>query len=278
VGTSYQAAEFTYIRASWGQGYRSPTIAEKYITTNVSGLNIIPNPLLESETGWSTELGLKQGFQLGPIEGFIDLSAFWSQYQNMMEFNFTQNPIFGFQSKNIGDTVIKGMEASIAGRTKVSSKVSATFLLGYTYIDPKFKNFEAATVEYPNDPAGQTEPQLNDYFSTVDYNILKYRNKHTFKSDVEATIAEKYIVGLSLNGASKMEAIDRVFNALAGVGQYREANNTGYAILDIRAGYNITKQIKVGMIVKNLLNKEYASRPALLQPMRSISLRVDAKF
>lgn len=278
VGASYQAAEFTYIRASWGQGYRSPTIAEKYITTNVSGLNIIPNPLLESETGWSTELGLKQGFQVGPIEGFLDVSAFLSEYQNMMEFNFTQTPLFGFQSKNIGNTIIKGTEISIAGRSKISSKVATTFLIGYTFIDPKFENFETATVDYPNDPTGQTEGQLNDYFSTVDYNILKYRNKHTFKSDVEATIAEKYIVGLSLNGASKMEAIDNVFNALAGVGVYREQNNTGYAILDLRAGYNITEQIKVGMVVKNLLNKEYASRPALLQPMRSISFRVDAKF
>ena len=81
-----------------------------------------------------------------------------------------------------------------------------------------------------------------------------------------------------MNGASKMEAIDLIFNGLAGVGAYRERNNTGYAILDLRAGYNITENIKVGMIAKNLLNKEYASRPALLQPMRSISLRVDAKF
>ena len=53
LGLNYQLADFTYLRASIGQGYRYPTIAEKYIFTDIGGANVIPNPELGSETGVS---------------------------------------------------------------------------------------------------------------------------------------------------------------------------------------------------------------------------------
>ena len=43
VGANYQAAKYTFIRASFGQGYRFPSIAEKFIKASVGGLNIFPN-------------------------------------------------------------------------------------------------------------------------------------------------------------------------------------------------------------------------------------------
>lgn len=43
IGANYQVGQATYIRASWGQGYRFPTIAEKYIETN-AGFPIRSNP------------------------------------------------------------------------------------------------------------------------------------------------------------------------------------------------------------------------------------------
>src|SRR5690606_12387206 len=84
-GFNYQAAEATYIRGSWGQGYRFPTIAEKFINTNVGVVGIYPNPELEPEKGWSAELGVKQGVKIGEWLGYFDLSGFINQYQNMME-------------------------------------------------------------------------------------------------------------------------------------------------------------------------------------------------
>ncbi|MEL6945138.1 MAG: TonB-dependent receptor, partial [Bacteroidota bacterium] len=115
VGANYQLADFTFLRASWGEGYRFPTVAEKYIFTMItSGVSAVPNPNLQSETGWTTELGIKQGFRLSEFEGFLDVSAFWSEYQDMMEFNlvvkeniFTAVIPFGFQSRNVGNTQIR---------------------------------------------------------------------------------------------------------------------------------------------------------------------------
>ena len=68
-GLNYQLHEATYLRASWGQGFRFPTIAEKYITTEAAGFPIFPNPELESETGWSSEIGIKQGFKIRNWQG-----------------------------------------------------------------------------------------------------------------------------------------------------------------------------------------------------------------
>ena len=77
VGLNYQAAKYTYIRASWGQGYRFPTIAEKFIKTEVGSIVIGQNLDLVSETGMSAEVGIKQGVKLGrDINALIDVSGF----------------------------------------------------------------------------------------------------------------------------------------------------------------------------------------------------------
>ena len=77
VGLNYQAAEYTYLRASFGQGYRFPTIAEKFITTQLGAIGIGRNLGLISETGLSAELGIKQGIKLGRnINALIDISGF----------------------------------------------------------------------------------------------------------------------------------------------------------------------------------------------------------
>jgi len=49
AGLNYQLFTYTFLRASYGQGYRFPSVAEKYISTGVSALKIYPNPV-KSET------------------------------------------------------------------------------------------------------------------------------------------------------------------------------------------------------------------------------------
>ncbi len=286
LGLNYQAAEFTYFRASWGQGYRYPTVAEKYITTQVAGLNIIPNPGLTSETGWSAELAVKQGYQVGPFQGFVDLSYFWSEYQDMMEFNFTNDPSnaigLGFSSKNVGNTVINGTELSIVGQVdKDKTKFPTTFLIGYNYINPKFQEFEDIDEsQYAiNQPLEDilTPGQLNDFFSTSDENILKYRSRHTVKFDIE-TRFKMISLGVSCNGGSSIEAIDTALGLVQGVAQYHVENREGYWTFDARFAYHINDQVKASIVLKNATNREYSLRPGQLEPPASFALRVDAKF
>ena len=46
LGAHYQVAEYTHLRASFGQGIRYPSVAERYTQTSVGALNVFPNPML----------------------------------------------------------------------------------------------------------------------------------------------------------------------------------------------------------------------------------------
>lgn len=259
IGANYQLGEKTYLRASWGQGYRYPTIAEQFIFTNAGGLNIFPNPSLKSETGWSSEIGVKQGFKISNWNGYVDVSAFWSEYQGMMEFQSVPLGFFAFQSLNIGDTRIIGTEISINGFGKIGN-VTTYLLAGYTYIDPIYTNTEI------------------DAQSSSETNILKYRNKHSLKFDLEFRY-KNFILGTGYIYNSNVEAIDRALQLpLFGIAQYREENDNGYGNMDFRLAYTFTKKLKLSFISKNALNNEYMVRPGTLEAPRSFTLRGDYTF
>ncbi|HOP14110.1 MAG TPA: TonB-dependent receptor [Lentimicrobium sp.] len=91
AGVNYQAGKYTFLRGSFGQGFRYPAIAEKYAATAVGALKIFPNDTLMPEYGWNAEMGIKQGFSLGNVQGYADAALFWTEYRDMIEFTFGQH-------------------------------------------------------------------------------------------------------------------------------------------------------------------------------------------
>jgi len=286
AGINYQPAEYTYLRASWGQGYRYPTIAERYISTDVGDLlYICPNPELQSETGWSSEIGFRQGVKISSWQGFVDISGFWTEYQDMMEFTFggadPNNRVDGFQSGNIDDTRIRGAEISFMGRGDLFG-LPTNLIAGYTYIDPQYQNFDASVAAN----------------STTDKNILKYRFKHTAKIDVETKIKNKLSIGASVQYNSHMEALDVYFYDLGvyllpelveilvpggredilGIKAFRDKYDKGSLVVDARLAYNITPATKVSFIVKNVTNNIYTVRPALMEAPLNVTARFDVNL
>ncbi len=274
-GLNYQAFEATYIRTSWGQGYRFPTIAEKYIDTEVSaGVPVLPNPTLQSETGWTAEIGIKQGFRLSSFEGFLDIAAFWSKYQDMMEFNLTPGRL-AFQAINIGDTEIKGYEVSVVGRGNLFG-LPTSILMGYTNIDPRYVEFDSTPIK-PGETPTQGQVNANNSSLKTD-NILKYRPRHSVKLDIE-TQYKGFSVGWEGFYNSHLEAIDAAFNLIiAGLSKYRTENDKGYFLNNVRASYTFNKSLKFSLLLNNITNLEYAVRPGLLEAPRNLTARVDYKF
>ncbi len=276
LGANYRLAAYTFLRASWGQGYRYPTIAEKYIRTEFGGVPISPNPDLMSETGWSAEIGAKQGFKIDRFSGFLDLALFYNRYQNMMEFTFVDFFLTGFQSQNIGNTNIRGIESSIMGRGQISH-FDMQLILGYTYIDPRFDQFDTTAIQGGEKP---TEGQLNAFNSSADYNVLKYRFRHTFKLDWQTDYGP-WMLGIAFQHNSYMEAIDAIFEDLVvpGLAKYREAENQkGSNILNLRLAYQITEHHRLSILLNNALNETYYTRPGRLERPRNIHFRWDMKF
>lgn len=278
AGLNYKLKEFTFLRTSFGQGFRFPTIAERYIRTTASGLDVYPNDSLKAETGWSSEIAIKQGVRIGEWKGFIDLAAFWSEYRNMMEFTFgaygpgdpnaptpAQQLGFGFQSQNIGNTRIRGVEVSVLGEGKIG-QVNVTTLFGYTYIDPRQTDF---------DPAVDTAK------NTLPTNLLKYRYQHTGKGDFQFDY-KKWSTGVSFRVNSYMENIDKIFgeneSSFPGMRKYREAHDKGDIIWDYRLQYKFNQQIRIGFIINNMFNREVMPRPALLSAQRVFAFQLTVKI
>ncbi len=266
AGLNYQLKDFTFLRLSYGQGYRYPTIVERFISTQFGSFSIIANPVLKPETGWSSEIGIKQGISFSGIKVFLDAAVFLQRYNDMLEFTFVALPgVFGFQSQNVGNTEISGIDLSVSGKFDVKD-ISVFAFGGYTFTNPIYRNFENN---------GKITNTLSDSDST---NVLKYRTKHLFKMDVEATYRNNLSLGIAMLGASHMINIDKILEQqIPGAQEYRTINNKGYTVLNLRTSYK-WKNTKISFLIDNLLNNEYTVRPAELQPPRSFSFRLDQKF
>lgn len=261
LGLNYKLAEYSNLRASFGQGYRFPTITERFIVTSFSSFSIYPNPDLVPEKGWTAEIGMKQGVRLLGIEGYIDAAVFYQRYQDMTEFTLVTQPSLGFQSQNIGNTTIKGFELSLVGKAQVW-QIPIRIFGGYTYIDPTYDDFN----------------ERLQASSTSDVNVLKYRTKHNAKVDLEASF-KGVALGIAYNRTSHMLAIDSPFQLLPGpqIGEYRDLNNQGYNILNVRASYE-WKALKFSFLIDNLNNVEYTQRPGKLEAPRSMTFRLDYRL
>jgi iron complex outermembrane receptor protein len=270
AGANYNVFKGTFVRASYGQGFRFPSIAEKFIRTRVGDIVIYPNDSLMPERGTSIEFGVRQNFKINKFLGFVDACYFITEYTDMMEFTFGSygkpfvDPLFGlgFKSRNIGNVKITGYEISTGGSFSFGNWKDA-FMGGITLIDPIQTDYNAAR-----------DTQLN----SANTNVLKYRYRTLFKFDNEISY-KKYALGFSCRYYSFMENIDRAFNdGIVGVKKYREANNKGEWVFDSRFSFEVNAYVKIAAVVKNLFNNEYMTRPADIQPPRSFNIQASVKF
>jgi len=276
AGLNFQAAAATYLRASFGQGYRFPSVAEKFAEAEVAGLKIFKNPELEPERGWSAEAGIKQGFRSGTWMGFLDLALFWTDYSNMIEYLFGAYPEdtaaiptiddIGFKALNIGTARITGAEFSLNTEGKVG-RVGIGTTGGYTFMNP----VDPGII----DEQGRTGDGAH---------FLKYRRRHLVKADVELSVW-KVFLGMNYQYNSRMINVDEVFidrlvgNLLQpGFPDYWMDHATGYSLVDLRLGWNITGSIRVNTILRNVLNVEYLGRPGDIGPPRNITLQLRLAF
>lgn len=295
TGVNYQFTDNTFLRASFGQGYRFPSIAEKYTSTSLGMVNILPNPYLTPESGWSAELGVKQGYKLGKWRGFADLAIYNQDISDMMEFTFgifnpvsnkpwvetdTVIPVYGFQSQNYGDVRITGMDvtASIGGKVRNLMVMS---MVGYTYNNAIAKNGLDST-------ASSLSP------------LLKYRMKHSIKGDVSIE-TRRITFGISMIWRSSMENVDRLFcderdpatvdpwnysfnqffssTILPGYWEYRIKNaDRNYLNFDAHFGFKFSERLKTSFLVKNIFNREYVGRPGDMYAPRRFEIVLSANI
>jgi iron complex outermembrane receptor protein len=286
-GVNLKLTKTTFLRASYGQGFRYPTIAEKFVVTSTGGINVYPNPDIKAESSSSMEAGVKQSFRWGQFSGFADLAFFQQEYENMIEYVYAiWVPDYpGFKFVNTGNTRVQGAEFSVAGGGKVGRDMELRFLAGYTYVKPQTlePNYVFATDNPPDGILPTELTYVNTSTDTTD-NILKYRFRHLVKADVEFSF-KRFTVGASARYYSYMQNIDKLFYDLdqpglleTGIREYREENDEGSLVFDARASVKVGRYYQVALISNNIANLEYTLRPLKIESPRTIALQVTAKF
>ena len=88
AGLNWEIYKAGFLRASFGQGYRNPSITEKFARKDIGGVGVYPNHNIKPESGFNAEIGYKQLYKFGPVSGTLDVAAFYTEYQNMIEYQF----------------------------------------------------------------------------------------------------------------------------------------------------------------------------------------------
>lgn len=274
LGSNYKVAEFTNAYASWGQGFRFPSMAEAFTETNVGSVNIFPNPMLNPEYGNTYEVGIKQLLAIGQkLKVQAEFALFQMDYDDMIEFTFNRwdttgglSQIMrqvGFKSINVGAVRIQGAELTLTGLYQ-SGDHKFEFLSGYAYANPR--------VRYPDRPFIYNE--VTDQFLTYESlstddstGILKYRYRHLIKTDVQWTHQRGYRAGISVRYNDFMRNLDKVFyQQIPGVQSVHQRLNRGDLVIDLRMGYRWPSGTMANLVIDNALNREIMIRPAFLAP------------
>ncbi|MEM7036008.1 MAG: TonB-dependent receptor, partial [Bacteroidota bacterium] len=317
IGANYTIAEGTNVRASIGQAFRSPSVAERYTATNASGLIIIPNEELQVEKGYSAEIGFRQGFLAGNkkrnILGFVDVAGFTMRYDNMIEFGvapFQADPdsfqqqdfllellsgyVPEFQARNVSEARITGVEGTMLFQAQYD-KLFFTLNGGVTYINPQNLNpvVDSQQVDLLNtvgpqdsvfnfDAFGQFAGMaLPDFSPDKLYDnpaFLKYRSRWTNR--FSATVGYgRYSLTANYRYKSQIETIDQfLFIAIPGSADWVKENPQGFTVVDFVLGARLIDGMKLSLHLNNAFNEAWTVLPGIVGKQRHYSAQLKYVF
>jgi len=299
AGINYGFVTGTFVRGSFGQSYRIPAVAERFITNQLFNmLRILPNPNLKPEKGWNAEIGLNQVFKVGKWKALVDFAFFWQQYQNMVEYRFVSaatdsalfvgdNLFIGLHPNNVENARIAGLELSINTMGNLGP-ITVAAMLGYTYtypvsLDSSRSDFGTYMGDMFSNMFKIIEPDSSGKLPENASNILQFRNRHLFRGDLELGY-KRLSVGTTCYFGSYPELLPSTFDIAIGViandfnamKRYTALHRNGDMVWDARIGYKISDLCQLTFMCKNIGNLVYSVRPAKPEPLRSFTLQ--AKF
>ncbi len=228
-------------RFSIGRGYRAPTPSELFTTTSVSGIRVVPNPKLKSESNWNLEGGVNYKF----LSYFrFDGAIFRNELYNFIEPSMDSVTSF-IQFKNITRARIIGTEINLKGE----------------FFD---KNLEM-NIGYTNLWA----------LDLKDNKFLKYRPRHL----VVTSLFYNYSfiqTGLDFRFWNKLETIDE---DLIRFGIVKDGDLREKVILtDFHLNFNLLPYkipLRIYFTINNVFNYNYIEMIGNLGPIRSFNLTLE---
>jgi iron complex outermembrane receptor protein len=234
------------LRASYGRGFRVPTVAEMFSRSQLNIFRVEPNPNLIAETSDAFEIGSSVLIgQIGPIVILkIDLALFSNRFKNLIEPLPDKNGIIHFE--NITDARITGFEI---GANLGLLNNHLIFSSAYTYLDPVSINSDGNVID-----------------------TLSYRFRHNLISTVSGTW-KSFNATLEYRYASRIESVEL----------FDENDLTGsdlrvpIYLWNFSFGYN-KKSWDILFRVENIFQYYYVELERNMGEERNLSLNISKRF
>ncbi|MGA9116219.1 MAG: TonB-dependent receptor [Bacteroidota bacterium] len=238
AGILWTVSGATAVRASFGRGFRAPSAAEAFITTQAGGLDIVPNPALRPERSYSYEVGVTH-FVGEALQA--DLAAFQADLYDLIEPRFV--PLGGRlkgQFNNVTRARVQGLETTLraaAGGKRVLVETSHTYAFGR---------------------------------DLTDGGVLKYRPRHVATASVLVRLGV-FEIGGDFRYLSRTERIDPEFSSFVSDAETRGST----WVTDLRARVRLggpSGPATVALGVNNVFQYNYVEWIGNLAPPRSVFL------
>ena len=282
AGLNYRFGEASFLRASLGQGFRFPSIAEKFIRTTVGGISVFPSLDIRPESSSNFEVGIKQGYRFGrqgQWKGFVDVAAFQQDFQDFIEYTFgvwgnTGNGLLdiGFRSINTGKARVRGLEWSTMGTGKMG-EWDIQWLIGQTFLDPVSLTPDSIYAEFTGGSTGGVSYASTSSDTTG--GVLKYRILNTFRANLSLQHDQGWTFGWNGARNTTIQNIDKAFLDIEELGlleygliNWLEERPNAQWVHDLQVGRKFGDQHHVELIVRNVANLNYALRPLAAEPNR----------
>ncbi len=222
LNLKYDVTEKISARASYGRGFRSPSLKELYLNFVDPSHNVQGNPNLYAETGDNFQLGVQYENKFSERVFRFEPSIFYNHISNMIDLALLSTTTLEAQYFNINEFRSEGMNITMEYRAPHYNLVT-----GYSYTG---KNNSLMNLTSANDFFFSNEARAN-----FTYKFLK--------PDISFSIFYKY------NGRLQNYQYDIVANKIT-LGYIDH-----FSLLDVTAGKNFfQKSLNITMGLKNILN------------------------
>lgn len=242
VAMLYSPLKNLDIRLLYGQGFRSPSIAERFFKKELNGGTLFkPNPGLRPE---KIDFSIEGGLSWRWDSMFnVSLSYFRYHYTDMIywvEISREEKVTYTlFQVRNLNKAAMQGAEFSV----QVRPLPNLTLFGGYTYLDAKDLS------------AGRLDDKL------------AYRVKHAVNFFADYRFAP---FRLHFDGRYK-SAVEEVF-------LYPLEAPGAFWVMNTKLSYNFSGDLEMGISVKNIFNTSYEELARYRMPGRNFLLDMNFTF
>ncbi|MGQ9863476.1 MAG: TonB-dependent receptor [Bacteroidia bacterium] len=298
-GVTFTPWQGTIFRFSFGQGIRSPSVAERFTTTGAGSITVVPNPQVKIERGYSAELGIRQYLKVGEtFKGFVDVAAFRMEFKDLVEFVVNSKALLSnlypglpFSAVNISRAYIQGVEPIIGLRWE-KGKWYSNLSGGLTLIDPVNRDGLKELDSLNNAQGGYevlnaillnpTDPKSREYKLANDQSYtLPFRNRLLIRGVWEIgwsglSLTTNYRYASSITNVNKIFFLLGAFanNQLAGLDAFfRGYASKSYHVFDFILSWE-TSRVRYSFHIFNAFNTIYSTIPGILAEQRNFAVQV----